>query len=167
MKPMIWLVNILGWPLIHLCAAYLALRVPDRYFSRDCWITLPRPWERSGRFYRKGLRISCWKSILPDGAPWVGGFSKKRLRGHHSEYLERFLLETRRAEIAHWGMLVVTPVFFLWNPRWACGVMALYAIAANVPCILVQRHNRFSLARMVSRARLVRVNASETPSSEP
>ena len=64
-------------------------------------------------------------------------------------YLAQFLLETRRAEWAHWCMLGCLPIFFLWNPPWACLVMTAYALAANLPCILAQRYNRIVLDRVV------------------
>ena len=49
-------------------------------------------------------------------------------------------------------MLACLPLFFLWNPPWACAVMAFYAIAANMPCIAVQRYNRLVLARFRTRS---------------
>ena len=66
-----------------------------------------------------------------------------------SSYLAQFLLETRRAELAHWCMLCCLPLFFLWNPPWACLVMTAYALAANLPCILAQRYNRIAIDRAV------------------
>jgi glycosyl-4,4'-diaponeurosporenoate acyltransferase len=99
--------------------------------------------------YRDWLAIRKWKSLLPDGAPWFGGFAKKKLLEHNSTALAQFLIETRRAEIAHWCMLGCLPVFWVWNPPWARCVMTAYAIAANLPCILVQRYNRFALNRIV------------------
>ena len=144
--------NILGWPLIHLGVAFATLRIPQRYFAQDSWLTVPRNWERDGRIYRRFFRVKHWKSLLPDAAPWLGGFSKKKLRRKDAQYLEQFLVETRRAEIAHWCMMAFLPVFFLWNPRWACCVMAAYATAANLPCILAQRYNRIALARTVVKA---------------
>jgi len=46
-------------------------------------------------------------------------------------------------------MLLCTPVFYLWNPPWACVVMTLYGFAANLPCILVQRANRIKIERIL------------------
>ena len=88
--------------------------------------------------------------MLPDGAPWLGGFSKKKLNARDPGCLAQFLVETRRAEIAHWCMLACFPIFFLWNPPWACGVMCAYAVAANLPCIVAQRFNRMAITRLVS-----------------
>lgn len=53
--------------------------------------------------------------------------------------------------MAHWTMLLAAPVFFLWNPWWADLIMVAYGVLANVPCILVQRHNRLRFARVLAR----------------
>jgi len=149
MIALVWAANVLGWPLIHLAVAFVALRLPPDLFARDSWLTAPRQWERDGRLYRDWLAIRKWKSVLPDGSPWLGGFAKKKVYARDSSYLAQFLLETRRAELAHWCMLCCLPIFFLWNPPWACLVMTGYALAANLPCILAQRYNRIVLDRLV------------------
>jgi glycosyl-4,4'-diaponeurosporenoate acyltransferase len=148
MIAVMWAANLVGWPILHLAIGYVALRVPPHNFARDTWLTALRPWEQDGYLYRDWLAIRKWKSILPDGAPWLGGFAKKKLRERNSAYLAQFLIETRRAEIAHWFMLGCLPIFFIWNPPWARWVMTAYALVANLPCILVQRYNRFTLNRI-------------------
>jgi glycosyl-4,4'-diaponeurosporenoate acyltransferase len=155
MNPLIWVANILGWPVVHLSIGFVSVRLPSRFFARDNWLTAPRSWEASGRLYRDWMGIRRWKSLLPDGAPWFGGFPKKKLIAREREYIQQFLLETRRAEIAHWCMLGCLPIFFLWNPPWACWVMAGYAVSANLPCILAQRYNRLALSRAAQTRRRV------------
>ena len=149
MNALVWAANILGWPVVHLGIGFVSVRLPSEFFGSDNWLTAPRRWEAGGRLYRDRLWIRRWKSLLPDGAPWFGGFAKKKLSARDAHYLRRFVLETRRAEIAHWCMLGCLPIFFLWNPPWACCVMTAYALAANLPCILAQRYNRLALRRLV------------------
>jgi len=141
--------NFLGWPVIQLAVSFLALRLPDRLFTHDSWLTAPRRWERDGTLYRDWLVIRRWKTWLPDGAAWLGGYSKNRLHSRSAAHLAKFLLETRRAECAHWCALSFAPVFFVWNPLWACWMMTGYALSANLPCILAQRYNRIVLARLL------------------
>jgi glycosyl-4,4'-diaponeurosporenoate acyltransferase len=148
MTALVWAANLLGWPVIHISIASAALRLPPELFTRDGWLTVPRRWEHDGRLYRDWFAIRKWKSLLPDGAPWLGGFGKKKLRGRNRSYLAQFVLETRRAEVAHWCMLACLPVFFVWNSPWACWMMTIYAIAANLPCILAQRYNRLAFERV-------------------
>jgi len=153
-----WIANVLGWPAIQLAVSFLILRIPDSLFARDTWLTIPRSWEDGGRLYRRLFFLQRWKRLLPDGASWLGGFAKKRFSRRDIEYINRFLLETRRAEWAHWAMLCCLPAFFLWNPWWARLVMTAYAAVANLPCILVQRYNRIVLSRMAGRQRHAVVN---------
>lgn len=149
MTALIWTANLVGWPIIHLAVASVALRLPAHLFENDSWVTTPRKWERGGRLYRDCLGIRTWKPLLPDGADWLGGVAKKRIYSRDTSCFGRLLLETRRAELAHWCMLFCLPLFFLWNPPWARLVMTAYAIAANLPCILAQRYNRIVLYRVL------------------
>lgn len=152
----IWAANVLGWPLIQLSIGYVALRLPADLFMRDTWLTAPRQWERGGSWYREVVAVRAWKSSIPDGAAWLGGFAKMKMYSRDPAYLARFLIETRRSELAHWCMFCGLPIFFLWNPPWACCVMTAYALAANLPCILVQRYNRLVLGRVFRTRRRAR-----------
>jgi glycosyl-4,4'-diaponeurosporenoate acyltransferase len=80
------------------------------------------------------------------------GHSAKKLREPNPANIAQFFIEARRAEIAHWFMLGCLPIFLIWNPPWARCVLAVYALAANLPCILAQRYNRLVLNR-IARAR--------------
>ena len=149
MTLLVWVGNILGWPIAHITISFVSLHLPSELFDSDNWLTARRRWEADGRLYKSWIAIRKWKALLPDGAPWIGGFAKKKLCCRSREYLLQFLRETRRAEIAHWCTFGCLPVFFLWNPPWACCVMSAYAVAANLPCILAQRYNRLVLLRLV------------------
>lgn len=153
MRSLVWVANLLGWPILHLSIASAALRLPSELLTHDSWLTIPRRWERDGQIYRNWFAIRKWKPLLPDGAPWLGGFGKRQLRGRDSAHISQFVVETRRAEVAHWCMLACLPIFFLWNPPWACWLMSAYAVVANLPCILAQRYNRFAFARVAGNRR--------------
>lgn len=141
------LVNTLGWLVLQLSIAAVAIRIGPSRFEDDNWLYRVRAFEIE--FYKRWLHIRRWKHLLPDGASWVGGsFRKKFLQGCHPIYLRQLMTETRRGETAHWLMLVSFPVFFLWNPPWARIAMMSYAIAANLPCIIVQRYNREAVRRL-------------------
>ncbi|MBB5063282.1 hypothetical protein [Granulicella mallensis] len=140
--------NIVGWPILQLSIARMSLHLPQRCFAID---RAPSARQlREADLYRRVLRIRKWKALLPDGTGWIGGtFPKRRLASRHPEYLLRFALEARRGEWAHWCMLCCAPIFYLWNPPWASVVMTIYALLANLPCILVQRYNRILILRGV------------------
>jgi glycosyl-4,4'-diaponeurosporenoate acyltransferase len=148
--PIVWIVvlNVVGWLIIQLGLAWAFTRLPVDWFR-------PGPggaWEQGGRFYERVWAIKRWKDLLPDAARWfTGGFAKGKLAGANPAYYERFIRETWRGELCHWCAIGCAPIFFLWNPWWGELIIVAYALAANLPCILVQRYNRLRIARLMSR----------------
>jgi len=140
------------WASWSAVCGYVAHRIPPSRLSRDRGLLRIRGFEAGGRFYERWLRIKRWKDRLPEaGALFRGGFSKRRVRVGDPAYLERFTVETRRAELTHWLILAASPWFFLWNPWWLGLAMVGYGIIANVPCLAIQRYNRARLLRMIPR----------------
>ena len=152
--------NVLGWPILQLSLARIFLAIPDKYLAHDSWLTRERSFERGGQLYSRGLWIRRWKRMLPDGAPWLGGRPKRWSETRGVAELKILSMETRRSEAAHWCMLLCSPIFYLWNPPWACAVMTCYGVIANLPCILAQRANRMRIARILARASCERLFVS-------
>ena len=151
MTAWVWAANLCGWPILQIGIAYWILRRPATLYQSDSWLTRSRPWEGDGSVYRKLLLVHRWKRYLPEGAVWLNRPRDQRLILTNRSDIPRFLAETRRAERAHWYMLFCTPLFFLWNPLWACAVMALYGVLTNLPCILAQRFNRLRVQQAMNR----------------
>ncbi|GAB3111477.1 hypothetical protein GCM10027055_12130 [Janibacter alkaliphilus] len=144
--------DVLAWGVAHAATGYLAHRLPEHRLERDGVVLRLRGVETSGRWYRERLRIHRWKDLLPEaGALFDGGVSKRRLPATDRAGLETFVRETRRAELAHWWAMACGPVFVLWNPPLAGGLLVAYGIGANLPFILVQRYNRARLERLLVR----------------
>jgi glycosyl-4,4'-diaponeurosporenoate acyltransferase len=153
--PNIWiaLLNIIAIPVAHLALAWIATILPLSLFSRaenepvnDFEI----------RLHHHFFLTRKWKYLLPDAAPWLGGFAKGKLIETSPEYLLRFIAETRRGELSHWAQILVISGFIAWNPWPANLVIIGYAILSNLPCILNLRYTR---------ARLVRVLHKKSPTS--
>jgi glycosyl-4,4'-diaponeurosporenoate acyltransferase len=124
---------------VQLGCAWVFTRMPARWFHPPA----SHAWEREGKIYQKWFRVRQWKDRLPDGAAWFeGGVGKKHLPGRRADALSAFAREAWRGELCHWLVIAMTPVFFLWNPWWADVVMVMYALAANLPCVIAQRYNR-------------------------
>jgi glycosyl-4,4'-diaponeurosporenoate acyltransferase len=135
-----------GWSAL---VGYWAHRRPASSFAHDTWLFRIRAFERGGRVYER-MGIKRWKDRLPEaGALFTGGFSKRSVRTRDRARLERFVVETRRAEWTHWTIMLATPVFLVWNWWWIEILMVVYALAANGPCLVVQRYNRARLARLL------------------
>lgn len=145
-----WIIvlNTVAWLVIQIGLAWSFTKMPAAWFKpRD-----PFDWEDGGRFYKRVFRLKSWKDRLPDGARWFGGgFAKSALARKQGEYFQRFIRETWRGELCHWAAIACAPVFFLWNPWWGDVIIVAYALAANLPCILVQRYNRARLLRVFPR----------------
>lgn len=158
-----WLVclNVAGWPIIQIGLSATFQRMPERWFDvHPLTYAGKRRAAREIKFYRTWFAIRSWKSALPDGGAWTaGGFPRKKIKSRDPAFLKRYAMETRRGEAAHWMMLAMSAIFFLWNPLWACVVMAAYGLLTNVPCILAQRYNR---AMILSRILRDRASSSES-----
>jgi len=141
--------NVGAWLVIHVGISVLAARMKTTSFNPQSWLYRQRIWERGGRTYKALLKVKKWKRLLPDGAAvFKGGFRKKRLPNRDGQYIERFILETCRAEFTHWVILASSVIFFVWNDWWIGVIMVAYGFLANMPCIVTQRYNRIRLNRI-------------------
>lgn len=149
-----WIVmlNVIGIPVIHLGLSALFLRLPADWFRSERFPFREQWWERGGRIYERLLAVRSWKRLLPDGASWLGGFSKAGLRARDRAYLETFRTESCRGEAAHYAQVPGILLTLVWNP-WpvAALVMVSYAFLSNAPCIIVQRYTRLRLSRLLAR----------------
>jgi glycosyl-4,4'-diaponeurosporenoate acyltransferase len=112
-----------------------------------------RPWEDEGRVYDRLFAVRRWKGLLPDGgAAWKQkGYQKKKLTDLSQENLERFIVESARAELTH--MLAILPfwVFGFFAPPNVVWIMLAYALAVNLPCMIAQRYNRPRVRALLKR----------------
>jgi glycosyl-4,4'-diaponeurosporenoate acyltransferase len=157
--PVTVVVDVVAWGAIHAGTGYAVHRLPVAWLARDRWLFRARGFERGGRFYRRTLRIGRWKDRLPEaGALFAGGVSKRHLpSGTRGLDLDRFVVETRRAELGHWLAGLPAPLFVLWNPPAAAVLMVAYGWGVNLPFIAIQRYNRARAEGLIRR--------STTPSS--
>ncbi|MCC5951839.1 MAG: hypothetical protein JJU45_07045 [Acidimicrobiia bacterium] len=140
------------WAVAGTAVGYVMHRLPVTRFDHDTWLTRLRPREVDGRVYERRWAIRRWKRWLPEaGDAFAGGFSKKRLGGRSTAHLERFVAETRRAELTHWVVMACGPFFVLWSPLWLAAVMVVFGVVANLPCLVAQRYNRARLLRLLGR----------------
>ncbi|WP_210443396.1 hypothetical protein [Nocardioides sp. SYSU D00065] len=145
-------VDVVAWGVFHAATGYAAHRLGDERLARDGWALRPRRFEDGGRWYRRRLRIHRWKDRVPEaGALFQGGVSKRELPAHDVDGLVLFVRETRRAELAHWWAMWCGPLFLLWNPPLAAGLLVGYGVVVNLPFIAIQRHNRFRTQSLIER----------------
>jgi glycosyl-4,4'-diaponeurosporenoate acyltransferase len=146
-------IDVVIWPVWSAGVGWWAARRPDGSFAADGWLTRLRPWERDGLVYTR-VGVRRWKGRLPDLGTVFGGRRKELPTHREPEAWRRLAAETRRAECVHWLILVALPVEALIHGGVVLAPMAAYALVANVPCIVAQRHNRGRLEALLrSRAR--------------
>lgn len=146
------LVNGLGIPLWQIGVAWMFVKMPDAWFKERAGFFECLPGE-SGGIYERWLRVKWWKDLIPDAAPWFGGAAKKTLSGRSREALERFLLETRRGEWAHWVQMLGLAAFLTWTPMPGAWIVVGWAVISNLPCIVLQRQNRMRIRVVLIRDR--------------
>lgn len=129
---------------------YQARRTPAQLMRLGPF-TAMSPREYGGGWYRRTLRIDAWKDRLPDAGTWFGGLSKRQLPSPNDGGWRRFAAECLRAERTHLAMIAALPLFALWNPLGIFLGNVLFAIAANLPCLIVARFNRARIMKLIAR----------------
>ena len=151
------------WAVIQTLISYLCLKVPDRYFNTERFPFAPFGFEQKGAFYRKWLLVHKWKKYLPDGGALMGvEFRKKNLEHVTQDNLQRFLLESCRAEMTHVIAILPFWIFGFIAPPEVIWMMLIYAVAVNLPCIIAQRYNRPRI-RILMEKRFQKRDSKEHP----
>lgn len=145
--------NVVVWLAVHAGTGYLVHRLPVDRLRRDGPVLRLRRWERSGTAYERALRIRRWKDHLPEaGDLFAGGVNKRHLPSRDAAGVERFVVETRRAERGHWLAMAGGPLAVLWNPPAGVAAMVAYGVVVNLPFVVVQRYNRARALRALARS---------------
>lgn len=138
------------WFSLHMLAVYISHKTPITvYAQHQKWFRL-RAWEQGGTVYKRWFFIHRWKHRLPDGGQInEHGFAKLRMESSQMPYLEKFLLETMRAETIHWMGLGSLLVFLLLHPFPLNVVLIVLLSGLDIPFIVIQRYNRPRLQRIL------------------
>lgn len=109
----------------------------------------PYKWEKNGKWYSKTLKINKWKDLIPQYVT-KGGFSKEHFGKSQLDlkYIDRFILETCRAEWAHSLYPLVTIPLLLLNKPLAGIIISAIVIVFSFLVVSIQRYNRFRLQRI-------------------
>lgn len=113
-------------------------------------LTRLRGWERDGLVYAR-FGIRRWKGRLPDLGGVFGGRRKHPGERRDPAAWSEMAAETRRAERAHWLILLALPAEAVLRGGVILAPMAAYAAVANLPCIAAQRYNRGRLLALAER----------------
>lgn len=149
------------WAAWSVAAGGWAARLPDSAVGSDGPLTRLRGWERDGLVYAR-FGIRRWKGRLPDLGGVFGGRRKHPGERRDPAAWSEMAAETRRAERAHWLILLALPAEAVLRGGVILAPMAAYAAVANLPCIAAQRYNRGRLLALAERRQRRQAAAGRT-----
>jgi len=138
---------------ISFASGFLCHFIPFSFYNIKNPIFKKRFWELEGKLYEKVFLVKYWKDIVPEAGELIKihPFDKKKLKSKEKSYIERFIIETCRAELVHILIFLSTPFAFLFNPPIGDYLMAAYGILANIPFIIIQRYNRIRFVKVLKK----------------
>ena len=143
------LINFLLMALWHLSILFLCMKLDSSFFDPRKFLYTARKWEKKGKFYTSVLKIKKWKDKLPQYV-CKNGFSKRSLNSKmDKQYMEKFIVETCRAEWNHFMCSMYWVVSIFLNSSIYAVIFSLIPILANLPFLLIQRFNRIRLCRLI------------------
>ncbi|MDD9150632.1 MULTISPECIES: glycosyl-4,4'-diaponeurosporenoate acyltransferase [unclassified Sporolactobacillus] len=135
--------NLFVFLIISVINTVISIALPISLFHYDSWLFRERNWEKNGAVYQGCLGVKKWKNLLPELSDFLAFlFPKKKIRQYSPDYLYRFVLETCRAELAHWCIIISSFIFIIWNGTGMSVLMISLAVVLNLPYIIIQRYNR-------------------------
>lgn len=138
------------WPLIQAINAFICHKISYEKFCYKSFPFKPFKWEKKGNIYDQFFKVHFWKKYLPDGGAFVKGELKLRHLDFSSEQnMVEFLTASCRAETSHWLSIFPFWMFGFFIPPIGVWYMFIYALIANMPCIIVQRYNRPRITKLI------------------
>lgn len=121
---------------------FMGIPVPRHIFKAEKFPFRAYAFEKDGKIYTK-VWVHKWKDIVPDASKVIASMTKKRmLPNMDAGAIERLIQETCVAEIVHWILIALTPVYSIGLPvQYGVFFSALYALG-NLVFIVIQRYNR-------------------------
>jgi glycosyl-4,4'-diaponeurosporenoate acyltransferase len=136
---------------------FIGEMLPRKNFDYRAFPYAAFQWERGGSIYLK-LSINRWKDRVPDMSRYIPHTFRKKLDIMRSpDHIEGLVRETCVAELVHWVLVLLSPMFLILMPRgWNWGSMIVYNLVGNFPFIMIQRYNRPRLLVLMERQRALK-----------
>lgn len=128
----------------------MAPRWPNRWLTSDRGPLRLRSVDVPANYRR--VHVQWLTATMPELGAACGGTSKKQLPGTDANSLQAYLVEVRRGEWVHWLACLPCIVLFFFNPLWLALLWSLVVVMVNGVFIVILRHNRIRLLRILERA---------------
>lgn len=133
---------------------FLGIPVPRHIFKSDRFPFKAYAFEKDGAVYKKVL-VHKWKDIVPDASKVIAKMTKKRISRHaDADAIERLIQETCIAEIVHWILIVLTPVYSIGIPVKFGILFSVFYALGNLVFIIIQRYNRPRFQKILTAIRM-------------
>jgi glycosyl-4,4'-diaponeurosporenoate acyltransferase len=137
--------------IIGIAAFFIGESIPRslydyRRFPFKCY-----KWERNGEIYVK-LGVRWLKSHSIDMSSIMPkAFPKQNTMSRDKAHLERLVQEMCNAELVHWILMFLSPVFWLLIEGWYGVAIAIGYALSNLGDIMIQRYNRPRIVMIIKR----------------
>lgn len=135
--------NVFIFILFSIINTVLSLKIPAVFLGFKKWLFKERAWEEGGIVYQRVFKVKNWKNKSPELSDIIKTiFTRKRIEIYDKDYLHKYLIESCRAELTHWGIIFSSFLFVLWSSVPRTSVMIIIALVLNLPYVIIQRYNR-------------------------
>ena len=140
------IVGIIGIP-----AFFIGESIPRSWFDYRRFPFKCYPWEKDGRIYEK-LGVRWLKAHSIDMSRIMPkAFSKQNNMTRDKAHLQRLVQEMCNAELVHWVLALLSPVFWLLIEGWYGVAIAIGYALSNLGDIIIQRYNRPRIVMILKR----------------
>ena len=140
------IVGIIGIP-----AFFIGEGLPRSWFDYRRFPFKCYAWERNGQVYEK-LGVRWFKTHSIDMSRIMPGvFPKQNTMTRDKAHLERLVQEMCSAEMVHWVLLFLSPVFALLIEGWYGVAISIGYALSNLSDIIIQRYNRPRIVMILKR----------------
>ena len=154
--------NIFLFILLSIANTFLSLKFPKSILDYQNWIYKDKKWEDGGEVYQRVLKVRNWKNQLPELSDFLKPiFSRKHIASFDEKHIQKYLLESCRAELTHWGIILSSLLFGIWSSFLQTFFMIFLALGLNLPYVIIQRYNRPRIIRFLENSEGNRVKKSK------
>lgn len=135
---------------VGISAFFIGEKLPRSMFDPDRFPFRSFEWEKDGHIYEK-IRVQKWKTRVPDMSKSIRRtFSKQGNLMRDPQHLRRLVQETCSAELVHWALIALSPVFPILMEEAGWMAMVIY-ILGNLAFVIIQRYNRPRVQQIIQR----------------
>ena len=140
------IVGIIGIPIFFIGESIPRSWYDYRRFPFKCYA-----WERNGLIYEK-LGVRWLKTHSIDMSRIMPkAFPKQNTMSRDKAHLERLVQEMCNAELVHWVLVLLSPVFCLLIEGWYGVAISIGYALSNLGDIIIQRYNRPRIVMIIKR----------------